>query len=231
MKSHPQLFDRIADHYETTNHILSLGLYSLWNRKLCKMIIRNHPDAQNILDLCCGTGAIPKKLFMLSSHKKCSITLVDFSEKMLNHARETLTSCPWPCHYLLEDVSQVPLDNESFDVITCAYGVRNITRLREALDHCYRMLKPQSYFFILELTRPKNRIVRFFHKVYLKWYIPFMGSLLTSQKDAYSYLIDSIDQFMEPGILKRSLETAGFSDVQTIPLTFGLATIIVGKKQ
>lgn len=237
------LFDTLSDRYEQTNHILSFGLYNRWNRALCRALTREK-KISHLLDLCAGTGAIPRMLYTMNPSFLESLTLVDFSSNMLAKATEKLHCIPWKTTYLLEDAASLSIASESVDALSCAYGIRNIEHQKEALKECYRVLKPNSCLFILELTRPSHSMVRFFHSLYLKQCVPFLGTILSYKRDfssahttrasykkAYDHLHNSIQHFMEPTQLTEMLASVGFANNTYRPLTCGIATLFIGRKK
>lgn len=225
------MFDSIAKNYDRTNAVLSLNMHERWNSTLInQVLIPAKPKV--ILDLCCGTGAITfKYLRRLSDPVKAY--LLDFSEGMLECAKERASSLPLKTHdlnYLKADAQDIPLINESIDCVTMAYGIRNIKDPKKCIKEIYRVLIPGGCVGILELTQPKNPLMRLGHTLYLRIFLPILGKLFTSNKEAYQYLCKSISTFIPPEELKAIMTTAGFHHVESKSLLGGIATLLIGKK-
>ena len=215
------LFDSIAPRYDLGNALMSGMLHKLWNNRLVSFACKSSP--KNVLDLCSGTGEIA---CMMQKKLPAHYTLVDFSEEMLAIAQKRLPDAA----IYQADVEQLPLQDASFDVATCAYGIRNVRNRDKAFSELYRVMKPGGSIAILELTRPKQKILSKLHALYLTTIVPLIGKLLTSNQDAYRYLCNSIHSFVAPELLVQELEKAGFTDIMVKPQTFGIATLFTAKK-
>jgi demethylmenaquinone methyltransferase / 2-methoxy-6-polyprenyl-1,4-benzoquinol methylase len=230
------MFGSIAKSYDRTNAILSFQLHRLWNRKLIQATAsKNRGASQTIADLCCGTGAI--SLPWLASEKTPQTAyLIDFCQEMLDCAKAKASSFDLaPRHtlsYINADVQELPLGSESIDCATMAYGIRNVESPLRCFHEVYRVLKPGGTFGILELTEPKNPILRFGHTLYLKTALPLLGKIFANNHEAYKYLSRSIRAFVKPAELKALLEQAGFAkaNVMIQPLCGGIATLITAHK-
>lgn len=226
-----QMFDAIADQYDRGNSILSFQLHRWWNRQLIEQIaIPQKPDV--LLDLCAGTGEIAFSYLKRFNEPRKAI-LLDFSREMLSVAEKKSVDGGLEKHmidFLQADAQEIPLDDESVDCVTVAYGIRNVKSPPKCFDEVFRVLKPGGTFGILELTRPKNRILRALHGVYLKLFIPLIGKMVLSNQNAYSYLQSSIKNFTSPESLTLQLKKSGFEECLSTPLSGGIATIIQGSK-
>jgi len=223
MNSIEALFDSIAARYDLANSLNSLGVHKLWNRALIKNALSHNPV--DILDLCAGTGEIAKGL--LQRAPAANITLVDFSEEMLQVAKKRLKE---QVVYVKGNAEKLCMNEESFDLATCAYGVRNISNRKSAFKELFRVLRPKGVVAICELTRPDAKMMQSLHRAYLKTVVPFVGRLLTKNKEAYSYLSSSINTFIAKESLAKELEEAGFCNVRYAPQTFGIATLFFAEK-
>lgn len=235
------MFGSIAKSYDRTNAILSFQLHRLWNRKLIQTTVqrdKRRADADFarpsvLADLCCGTGAIS-----LPWLKSCTVPqqvlLVDFCREMLECAQEKVKDLRLdPIHtlnFINADVQAMPLQTDSVDYATMAYGIRNVKSPLECFREVYRILKNNGSFGILELTEPDNFFLRQGHRLYLKTALPLLGKLFTKNREAYAYLSQSIQAFVKPQELKLLLEEAGFTSIQVRPLSFGVATLLVAHK-
>lgn len=226
------LFGSIAPQYDKTNAAMSLFLHKFWNSQLIKLCFADKSPGP-YLDLCCGTGAIA--LAYLSKQKQArEVSLVDFCPQMLKTAKDRSLKAKFPVSHTLDfieaDAQALPFDNAQFDFITMAYGIRNIESPLKALEETYRVLKPAGRLAILELTRPQNPVFKKAHQLYLLHVLPIIGKLFTSNQQAYEYLSQSIHQFISPQAIKHLLLEIGFKKTKSIPLTFGVANIILAEK-
>lgn len=230
-KNHPdsikKMFGSIAKQYDRTNAILSFQMHRLWNRQLVKMM----PAKMNILaDLCCGTGEIAQGYLKRHIEPKKAY-LIDFCQEMLECARlKDLESGRHEVEYLTADVQAIPLRDQCVDAATVAYGIRNVKDPRKFISEVYRILQPGGSFGILELTRPQNGLLRSGHEFYLRNLLPILGKLATSNKGAYEYLCNSIQNFTKPDELESMMRQEGFVEIKRRPLMGGVATIIIGKR-
>ncbi|MCE5317275.1 MAG: bifunctional demethylmenaquinone methyltransferase/2-methoxy-6-polyprenyl-1,4-benzoquinol methylase UbiE [Parachlamydia sp.] len=232
-KSNPEtiqkMFASIAKRYDRTNAVLSLGLHRFWNRALVRRVVSDKID--NWLDLCSGTGDIAfEYLSCAGSQKKA--TLIDFCPEMLACAKDKAGKLlRWhTISFVQADVQNLPLENQSASVATMAYGIRNVKNTQQCFHEVYRVLRPGGMFGILELTQPTNPFIRWAHGIYLKRILPLLGKCLTDNREAYSYLCNSIQNFTPPADLEQMLLKAGFARTTIHPLTFGTATILIGYK-
>ncbi len=233
-KTIQSMFGSIAKSYDRTNAILSFQLHRLWNQKLMQATLANRQtDSHTIADLCCGTGAItlPWLTTQLTQQK---VFLVDFCQEMLDCAMDKASKLKLnelhSMHLINADVQELPLESSSIDCATLAYGIRNVNSPKKCFEEAYRTLKKGGTLGILELTEPENRFLRFGHRLYLKTALPVLGKLFTKNAAAYQYLSRSIQTFVKPAELKILLKEAGFSSVEVVPLSFGIATLLIAKK-
>jgi demethylmenaquinone methyltransferase / 2-methoxy-6-polyprenyl-1,4-benzoquinol methylase len=226
-----QLFNTIAARYDITNALISFGCHTLWYRRFIHTILSESiPHA--VLDLCCGTGAVTERLAATMTKRRIplpTIDCVDFSDNMLEGARQRLHRLHVVSRFINSDAALLPLPDNSYDTIIVAYGIRNLTEKKKALSEARRVLKPHGKLFILELTSPSLPVIRLLHTAYLKTAVPLLGALLTRHKKPYQYLEQSIKNFSVPDLLS-SLEQTGFSASDPVSLSFGVATIIQAEK-
>lgn len=225
------MFGTIAKQYDRTNAVLSFCMHHLWNRKLVEKVCGSkHPET--MLDLCCGTGEIAFK-YLKQAKKPCNAYLLDFCPEMLECAKiksQRLTLDGHQLKFIQADAQVIPLEPDSVACATIAYGIRNVKSPEVCIRDVHRVLKSGGTFGILELTRPTNALLRMKHTFYLKYLLPILGRFLTSNKEAYQYLCNSIHNFSKPKELEQILLRNGFVNTQITPLFGGIATIITAQK-
>lgn len=236
-KSHPEsiknLFASIAERYDLTNGVNSLGLHLLWNRSLQKALF-HPPMGGGCLDLCCGTGAISLPFLRRTSARQ-TFHLIDFCQPMLDKARQRAASYGLMERHDLQftqaDAQELPLGDGSIERIAMAYGIRNIADPERALRESYRIARPGAELGILELTRPSSALLRRGHSFYLRHLLPRLGKVCTSNREAYQYLCETIQQFIEPKELEAMIRGEGFSEVTVRPLSGGIVHLFHAKKR
>ncbi|MBA3721745.1 MAG: bifunctional demethylmenaquinone methyltransferase/2-methoxy-6-polyprenyl-1,4-benzoquinol methylase UbiE [Parachlamydiaceae bacterium] len=225
------MFNSIANQYDKTNAVLSFQMHKRWNRQLVQQVLSKQ-NPHNFLDLCCGTGDIALN-YLQKAPNSCQAYLVDFCSNMLTCAKDKMSKNGISNHqiqYVQADVQELPFSNESMDCATMAYGIRNVKDPSKCIREVYRVLKPGGCFGILELTQPKNNLLKMGHRFYLRSVLPVLGRWLTSNQDAYSYLQNSIQTFIAPAELEKIMHRSQFIETRSIPLLGGIATIIIGNK-
>ena len=222
------LFDTVSSKYDLMNVLLSCGLNRLWLKRFVKAILNTNPT--NYLDLCCGTGAVAAQLVTSCQRDALpSIDCVDFSLPMITIAKARLTTLGIPFKALVADATVLPFNNESYDTISIAYGIRNIPDKQATIREAARVLRPGGKLCILELTQP-HRVIRPFHSLYLKTIVPFLGRVVAGQTEAYQYLPRSIQQFSVPDLM-NTLCQQGFAPHRPQLVSFGIATLIIAEKK
>ena len=226
-----KMFGTIAEQYDRTNAVLSFQMHRIWNRELVRKVVgSSYPE--NMLDLCCGTGEIAFN-YLQNRTGSCEAFMLDFCPEMLACAKNKALQRHLDrhlIHYLQADAQEIPLPSQSIECATMAYGIRNVADPLKSAKEVHRVLKSGGKFGILELTQPKNKVLRFGHSVYLKYALPVLGKFLTSNQEAYNYLCNSIHTFIPPEKLMSILEDAGFRQVECHPMSSGIATIITAIK-
>lgn len=228
-----QIFDAIADRYDRTNALLSLGLHFGWNRALCRAICDFAP--KSLLDLCAGTGAIGLQLALNCEGLK-DLFLLDFSSEMLNIAKKrSAQQAPFTnasISFVKADVLKMPksVKQRQFDVVCMAYGLRNLCDPDRAFQEARQVLRPGGILAILELTRPSGVWLGAMHRIYLK-FLPYLGRCMTRCPEAYRYLRQSIESFDDADTLKAKAMRAKFEQVRIRPLHFGIATLLICVKE
>jgi len=224
-----QMFDRIAGRYDLLNHLLSFGQDIRWRKKVSS-ILPEKPN-QTILDLATGTG---DQLFYLlqSSDRIAYATGTDLATEMLARGREKVRQRQLEDVISLQegDAENIRYEDQSFDALTMAFGIRNVMDVNKSLAEMYRVLKPGGRVIILEFSLPKNIIIKKLYLLYFRYILPFIGGLISGDSYAYRYLNQTVETFPYGKTFCNLLSSQGFEKVEMIPLTFGVATIYYADK-
>ena len=223
-------FESVASRYDLANHFLSGGIDYYWREKLVEMALEGSCD--QVLDLATGSGDV---LFALRKRfpPDTAITGVDFCEPMLQKARnkrETKELDENSNRFLLGDCLSLDFPDESFDLVTISFGLRNLSDRDKGLKEMYRVLKPNGRLIVLEFSQPYFWF-RPFYYFYLKLILPWMARLVTGDREAYLYLGSSISAFPDRVGLVDEFEGAGFERVHFSALTFSIVALHLGYKK
>ena len=223
-----EMFEKIAPTYDLLNRVLSLKQDVLWRKIMVKST--PVPKKGRVLDVACGTGDVAIEM----AHQKGGLVVVDgidFSVNMLFIARKKTEKALMPnIRFTAADAFNPPFNESAFDAVTIAFGIRNIADKTRVLGVFNRMLKPGGALSVLELSTPQNRFFKTLYLLYFTKLLPMIGSFFSKDNHAYSYLPDSVMHFPPPAQFRNLMENAGFSDVHSRPLTFGIAVLYTGKK-
>ena len=222
-----EMFTSIAPRYDLLNHILSFNVDRLWWRRTARTFphILSKADAQ-VLDLCCGTGDMAFALYRRAV-KSVKILGVDFSPAMLERAAQK--SQGTGLNWLEADALHLPLADSSFDLVTAAFGFRNLTDYNAGLREILRVLRPGGECGILDFGEPKG-IIGTFYRFYFRSVLPKVGTLISGVKGPYAYLPASVSRFPEPSEMLDRMRRAGFREATWTPYTFGIAGLYRGWK-
>jgi len=216
------MFGSIATRYDLANRVLSCGFDFQWRRRAAEIVAHWRPD--KLVDLATGTGDLA--LALQEKLPRSEIVGVDFSTEMLELAKAKGVR-----QTIFADAMKLPFANSSFDCVTIAFGLRNLTNAEAALHEMARVLVTRGHLLVLEFSLPRLSILRAIYRFYLHRCMPVIGSFLTSKKSAYDYLGESIENFPSGNAMLGLMETAGFGDARAEPLTGGIVTIYTGEKQ
>ncbi|WP_209700814.1 bifunctional demethylmenaquinone methyltransferase/2-methoxy-6-polyprenyl-1,4-benzoquinol methylase UbiE [Clostridium algifaecis] len=224
------IFSSIAEKYDKLNSILTFNIDKLWRKKAIRICDLKIND--KVLDLCCGTGQMIDYACRKIG-KNTEITGLDFNQEMINVGYKRLKHSIGDYKYKLikGDILQLPFEDNSFNYVTIAFGLRNIKNKNLALSEIYRILKPGGKLVCLELSNPELPILKELHSIYLTFVLPTIGYIGTKDKMAYSYLKDSVKNFMPKKKLKLLFDDIGFIRTGYISLTGGIASIHYGVKK
>ena len=222
-----EMFTAIAPRYDLLNHLLSANVDKLWWRRTAQTFapILSRPDVR-VLDLCCGTGDMAFALRRRG--QRAWITGVDFSRAMLELAlRKSGATCP--IHWIEADALRLPFPEGSFDLVTSAFGFRNLADYDAGLREIRRVLKPGGQCGILEFSHPAGWLGKVY-EVYFKAVLPRIGNLISGNNRAYAYLPASVARFPEPAEMLERMKAAGLEPAGWTPYTFGIAGLYQGQK-
>ncbi len=222
------MFADIAPKYDLLNHLLSFNIDRGWRKALLRTLedVFARPDAI-ILDLCCGTGDVLLDLRRVSA---AHVIGADFCHPMLVSAQRK-AACERRVTPLFEgDALELPLADASLDAIAIAFGFRNLANYGAAFIELRRVLKPGGKLSILEFSHPPGMVMRAAYGVYLRGILPFVGSLVSGSREAYTYLPDSIAKFPKATALRNMMNAAGFTQTTFEWLSGGIAALHTGSK-
>lgn len=207
------MFDRIAGRYDLMNRVMTLGIDGRW-RAAAVRAARVDPSTR-ALDVCCGTGDIS---FHLAEAGAEHVTGVDFSANMLEQARRRQRSHRDPngrtaVEFVQGDALALPFDDDSFDVVTVSFGVRNVEDIPLAFREFARVGRPGARIVCLEITRPRSRIANRFYDIWFDRVVPILGAIVSRDRAAYTYLPESTKTFPRPPQLADIMRAAGIGDV------------------
>jgi len=216
-----QAFAGIARRYVLANHVLSLGIDVLWRRQTARLVALRNPV--RILDLATGSGDLA-----VSLQRACPAAKVlgaDFSVPMMREAQHQNLRA-----LVAADGMNLPFQDGSFDVLTVAFGLRNMASWPDALKEMHRVLGPQGTLFVLDFSLPTLPIIRPAYLFYLKRIMPRIAGWITCQREAYEYLCSSIERFPSGGAMEDLMKSCGFRAVKTHRLTLGIASLYEAEK-
>jgi demethylmenaquinone methyltransferase / 2-methoxy-6-polyprenyl-1,4-benzoquinol methylase len=226
-----EMFTQIAPRYDLLNHLLSLQLDRLWRARTarCLQPILDRPDAL-VLDLCCGTGDLA---FALARAGKARIVGADFAHPMLVRAKEKSAalapppnqSTASPMSFFEADALRLPFAGASFDLVTSAFGFRNLANYEAGLREIQRVLKPGGAVAILEFTEPPDGLLGDFYRWYFCKVLPRIGGLISGDRSAYTYLPKSVARFFRPPELAALMSAVGYQSVDYRAWTLGTVAL------
>jgi demethylmenaquinone methyltransferase/2-methoxy-6-polyprenyl-1,4-benzoquinol methylase len=221
------MFNSIAPKYDFLNHTLSFGIDKIWRRKAIRLISGCSPET--ILDVATGTGDFAIAAMKTGARK---ITGIDISSEMVAVGQEKIRKMELEerISLMTGDSEDIHFPDQSFDVATVAFGVRNFENLSRGLDELFRVLKQGGSLCVLEFSNPRNPIVRFGYRFYSKNLMPWFGRLISGDKSAYTYLPESVEEFPDGEKFITFMRESGFVQITEFRLTFGIASIYIGKK-
>ncbi len=224
-----EMFDAIAPAYDFMNRAMTFGIDRLWRRRAVRLM-RDIPHGY-VLDIATGTGDLA--ILMAERLDGSHVTGVDLSEGMIEIGRRKVAERGLDGRISLTtgDCLALPFPDNTFDCITCAYGVRNFENLAAGYKEMERVLRPGGLLVVLELSTPPSPVVKPFYNLYTRFLIPTVGRMVSKDTRAYSYLPESIAAVPQREEMCRVMRDAGLTDCRYFPLTFGTCTIYTAKAQ
>ncbi len=222
-----QMFDTISKNYDGLNRVISFGIDVKWRKKVVALVRK--ADSDTILDIATGTGDLAIALVKTGASR---IVGLDISTGMLEIGKQKVRQKQLgnTVEMVLGDGENLPFENDSFDAVTVAFGVRNFENLEKGLTEINRILKPGGIFVVLETSVPVKFPFRQGYRLYCNYLLPAIGRLFSKDKVAYRYLSESAAAFPYGETFNNILRKTGFIDVENKPQTFGVATIYVASK-
>jgi len=225
-----RMFGQIAGSYDFLNHALSLNIDKRWRTTTARLVPPNPADAAPILDLCTGTGDLALT-YHRATNGAVPVVGADFCHEMLVRAAEKAKRAGAAIPFVEADAQALPFPDDAFQLVTVAFGLRNVTDPDRGLREMVRVAKPGGRVAVLEFSRPRNRLIGWGYGLYFRRVLPLIGQVVSrSRENAYNYLPRSVLAFPDGDALADRMRAAGLADVWFRPLTFGVATLYVGTK-
>jgi demethylmenaquinone methyltransferase/2-methoxy-6-polyprenyl-1,4-benzoquinol methylase len=225
-----RMFGEIAPHYDRMNHLLSLNIDRYWRWWTVKTL---QPVAgEPILDVCTGTGDLALA-FQKATNGKSEIVAADFCREMLEIGRhkQQRANIGGELKFIEADTQNLPLESDHFSIVSVAFGLRNVADTNRGLSEMTRVCRPGGQVAILEFSTPRWQPFRGIYRFYFHYILPRIGQLFAKNKsDAYEYLPATVAQFPDGEALAERMRGVGLKNVKFWPLTFGIATLYVGRK-
>ncbi len=228
-----QMFGEISGRYDFLNHLLSGGTDFYWRWRTVRWA-KPAGDAP-VLDVCTGTGDLALA-YWRAGRQRVAVVGSDFTHEMLAIARDKWARARGPANpeqvqFVEADTQHLPFEDNRFQIVSVAFGLRNVTRTEVGLSEMSRVCQPGGKVVVLEFSTPTNRMFRAFYLWYFRNILPLIGQMLMrNQQAAYKYLPASVGEFPQGEALAKLMQQSGLEQVVWKPLTFGIATIYVGTK-
>ncbi|MFC2772666.1 MAG: bifunctional demethylmenaquinone methyltransferase/2-methoxy-6-polyprenyl-1,4-benzoquinol methylase UbiE [Segatella oris] len=223
-----EMFDNIAPTYDTLNHRLSWDIDKGWRKKAIRQLLPFQPKA--ILDIATGTGDFA--ILSVKELRPQRMIGIDISEGMMKIGQKKVEAegLQHIVSFKKDDCTHLSFDDNSFDAVTAAFGIRNFQNLDQGLSEMYRVLRPNGHLSIVELTTPVSFPMKQLFKLYSHTILPVYGKLISKDTSAYSYLTKTIEAFPQGEVMLDILRKAGFKNASFKRLTFGICTMYFATK-
>ncbi|KFI28833.1 bifunctional demethylmenaquinone methyltransferase/2-methoxy-6-polyprenyl-1,4-benzoquinol methylase UbiE [Paenirhodobacter enshiensis] len=222
------VFSRVASKYDIMNDLMSVGIHRLWKDAMMDWL-SPRPE-QRLLDVAGGTGDVAFRF--LERAPGATAVVCDLTEPMLKEGekRAEAANLADRLTWQVEDAMDLSFPDNSFDVYTISFGIRNVTRIPDALREAYRVLKPGGRLMVLEFNRIPNDMLQWLYDKYSFNVIPLMGQIVANDRDSYQYLVESIRKFPDQENFANMIREAGFAQVRYRNLSMGIAALHSGWK-
>ncbi|MBD3665082.1 bifunctional demethylmenaquinone methyltransferase/2-methoxy-6-polyprenyl-1,4-benzoquinol methylase UbiE [Sulfitobacter aestuariivivens] len=222
------LFSDVANKYDIMNDVMSVGIHRIWKEAMMDWLAPR--PGQKLLDVAGGTGDVSFKFLKRAGHGHA--TVLDLTEGMLVEGRKRAEAAQLAdsLDWIVGDAMALPFENNTFDVYTISFGIRNVTRPQEALNEAYRVSRPGGRLMVLEFSQLPNPMMQKAYDLYSFNVIPRMGQIIANDRDSYQYLIESIRNFPDQETFLGMVKTAGFENAKYRNLTMGIAALHSGWK-
>ena len=222
------VFSRVANKYDVMNDAMSLGIHRIWKDAMMDWLAPR--PGQRLLDVAGGTGDVAFRF--LRRAPGANAVVVDMTEAMLIEGRKRAEadSLAERLDWVVGDAMALPFPDNSFDTYTISFGIRNVTRVNEALSEAYRVLRPGGRLMVLEFSQIPNSLMQKAYDIYSFNAIPLMGQIIAGDRDSYQYLVESIRKFPDQETFATMIRQAGFGQVKYRNLTMGIAALHSGWK-
>ncbi len=222
-----EMFDNISKRYDFLNHLLSLGIDKGWRNKVVRMVKADNPDA--VLDVATGTADLA--IALGKAMPKVAIKGADISAGMLEIGKQKVKKGTYNnIELILGDGENLPFEDETFDAVTVAFGVRNFENLEKGLKDINRVIKPGGQLVVLEFSQPEKAPFKQLYNFYFKNILPGIGKLVSKDARAYTYLPESVQAFPYGDAFLNKMKESGFKQNTARTVTFGIASIYQGRK-
>jgi demethylmenaquinone methyltransferase/2-methoxy-6-polyprenyl-1,4-benzoquinol methylase len=219
------VFSSVAGNYDVMNDVMSLGIHRLWKDGLMDWLAPR-PNMR-LLDVAGGTGDIA---FRFQKRGGGHATVCDMTASMLEEGKKRPEAQGAPLDWVVGDAMALPFENNTFDAYTISFGIRNVTRIDDALREAFRVLKPGGRFMCLEFSQIPNDLLQWAYDRYSFNVIPEMGAMIAKDRDSYQYLVESIRKFPDQEAFAAKIRDAGFEQVKYRNFSMGIAAIHSGWK-
>ena len=222
------VFTNVASKYDVMNDVMSVGIHRLWKDAMMDWLAPR--DGQRLLDVAGGTGDIAFRF--LKRAPGASAVVLDMTESMLIEGRKRAEAeaLAEKLHWITGDAMALPFEDNSFDVYTISFGIRNVTRIPDALSEAFRVLKPGGRLMVLEFSQLPNDGLQKLYDLYSYNVIPRMGQMIAGDRDSYQYLVESIRRFPDQETFATMIRDARFEQVKFRNLSMGIAALHSGWK-
>ena len=219
-----KIFENVSGRYDLMNDFMSLGIHRIWKELMLDWLAPRR--GQNLIDVAGGTGDIAFN-FIKRAKTGANATILDLTESMMIQGKKKTIDLPkesqinWVCG----DAMRLPFNNNTFDVYTISFGIRNVTNISKTLSEAYRVLKPGGRLMILEFSSVNNDLISWIYDKYSFNIIPKLGEFVSNDRESYQYLVESIRKFPNQEKFSEMIINEGFKKVKYRDLTFGIAAL------